>query len=99
MIILGVDPGTGCTGYGFIRTPSTLVGCGTIRPPSKATLEAKLLFITERLGELISEHRPEQCAVENIFHAVNAHSALILGHIRGAIIVRFRDGVKSLMNM
>lgn len=87
MIILGVDPGIGCTGYGVIATPAAVLECGTIRPPARASFSEKLLHIAGKLDALIELHQPEHCVVENIFHAVNAHSALVLGHVRGAIIL------------
>jgi len=87
MIILGIDPGIGCTGYGLLRAPSTLVEYGTFRPPAKAEFEEKLLAIADELEALIQAHRPEHCAVESVFHAVNARSALVLGHVRGVVVV------------
>ncbi|MEW6369282.1 MAG: crossover junction endodeoxyribonuclease RuvC [Acidobacteriota bacterium] len=87
MIVIGVDPGIGCTGYGIIEAPSKIVAFGTIRPPARAELATKLLHVSEKLQRLLGEHRPDHCVVENIFHAVNAKSALVLGHVRGAILL------------
>ncbi len=87
MIVIGVDPGIGCTGYGIIEAPSKIVAFGTIRPPARAELAAKLLHVSENLERLLGEHRPDHCVVERIFHAVNAKSALVLGHVRGTILL------------
>lgn len=87
MIVLGVDPGINCTGYGIIETPGKTITFGTIRPPARAEFASKLLHVSEKLGEIIDGYRPEHCAVENIFHATNARSALVLGHVRGAILL------------
>jgi crossover junction endodeoxyribonuclease RuvC len=40
-----------------------------------------------RLAELIVRHKPEVVAVEDLFHAKNARSALKLGHVRGIVLL------------
>ncbi len=91
MIVLGVDPGTARTGYGVVeRTgagPYRLVECGVIRPPARADLARKLDAIFTELEALITRHRPDALAVENVFMANNARSALVLGHARGVILL------------
>ena len=91
MIVLGVDPGTAVTGYGVVERPdagpSRLVECGVIRPPARAPLATRLDALFEELTELAARHRPTVLAVENVFVAHNARSALILGHARGVILL------------
>lgn len=91
MIVLGVDPGTARTGYGVVERPGTgpyrLIECGVIRPPAKAALALKLDAIFTELEALITRHQPDALAVENVFMADNARSALVLGHARGVILL------------
>ncbi|MBI3792662.1 MAG: crossover junction endodeoxyribonuclease RuvC [Gemmatimonadetes bacterium] len=91
MIVLGVDPGTTATGYGVVERPEAgpyrLVECGVIRPPAKRPLAGKLDAIFTELEGLIARHRPSALAVENVFVARNARSALVLGHARGVILL------------
>lgn len=91
MIVLGVDPGTAVTGYGVVERPdagpSRLVECGVIRPPARAPLATRLDALFEDLTGLAARHRPAVLAVENVFVAHNARSALILGHARGVILL------------
>lgn len=91
MIVLGVDPGTAVTGYGVVERPdagpSRLVECGVIRPPARAPLATRLDALFEELTDLAARHRPAVLAVENVFVAHNARSALILGHARGVILL------------
>ena len=91
MIVLGVDPGTAVTGYGVVERPdagpSRLVECGVIRPPARAPLATRLDALFEELTALAARHRPAVLAVENVFVAHNARSALILGHARGVILL------------
>ena len=88
--ILGIDPGSRVTGYGLIEirgSSMVIVGHGGFRPPPKSTFPDRLLFVADRLGELIEQHAPAEAAVEDLFHAVNARSALQLAHLRGAILL------------
>jgi crossover junction endodeoxyribonuclease RuvC len=91
VIVLGVDPGTGATGYGVVERPDAgpnrLIECGVIRPPAKATLAGKLDVIFQELEGLIARHRPDALAVENVFVAHNVRSALVLGHARGVVLL------------
>jgi crossover junction endodeoxyribonuclease RuvC len=88
MIILGVDPGLRVTGFGVIEHHGTrlvYVTSGVIRTPLLA-LPERLKAIIEGLTEVISLHRPDQCAIEKVFVNVNPQSTLLLGQARGAAI-------------
>jgi crossover junction endodeoxyribonuclease RuvC len=90
MLILGVDPGSQRTGYGVIDTDGrrhVLVESGVLSPPPHQELPARLRAIHDGLSALISRLRPEALSVEDVFHAVNARSALILGHVRGVVLL------------
>ncbi len=90
MIAMGLDPGTICTGYAVLRGDGNRIirlKSGTIRTASKAPLETRLLEIYDGLIRVIRENGPQEAAVENIFFAKNAMSALKLGHARGAILL------------
>jgi len=90
MIILGVDPGSLRTGYGAIATDGRrhqLIERGAFVPPRKLELPSRLRFIHEALSELIVRIQPDVLAVEDVFHATNARSALVLGHVRGVILL------------
>ena len=39
------------------------------------------------LAKLLSDHRPDAVAVEDLFYAKNARSALKLGHVRGVLLL------------
>ena len=96
--MLGVDPGTTATGYGVVERPeagtSRLIECGVIRAPARAPLEQRLAAIFEALTGLIHRHRPDAMAIEDVFVAKNARSALVLGHARGVILLAAaREGV------
>ena len=90
MIILGVDPGSLRTGYGAIETDGRrhrLLEQGALTPPARRALPERLSFVHVGLARLIERIRPDALAVEDVFHAVNTRSALVLGHVRGVILL------------
>jgi crossover junction endodeoxyribonuclease RuvC len=63
------------------------VACGTIRAEREKDFTRRLLVIFDGLTEVIERHKPEAAAVEDVFVAHNARSALKLGQARGAAVV------------
>ena len=93
MIVLGIDPGSITTGYAFIEVGSTkpkVLEYGTLHAPATHALEDRLLHIVSGLEELLDKYKPDSFGMEGIFFAKNAKSALVLGHIRGAVLVACR---------
>ncbi|MCL2103281.1 MAG: crossover junction endodeoxyribonuclease RuvC [Syntrophorhabdaceae bacterium] len=90
---MGVDPGSLCTGYGIVDLQGntvTLVTWGVIRLDDEEPLPDRLIKIHMDLSSLIKDHAPTEAAVEKVFLAKNASSALKLGQARGAAIVTCR---------
>ena len=89
-LILGIDPGSRKTGYGIISHlagKAHYVGSGVIRMPATMNLPERLKVIFESVCEIIETYCPQEMAVEQVFMAKNAGSALKLGQARGAAIV------------
>ncbi len=88
-LILGVDPGSRKTGFGIINTlhgqPEYVVS-GVICPEYDS-LPDRLKQIHQYLCDVIDEYCPQEMAVEQVFMAKSAASALKLGQARGAVIV------------
>ena len=98
MRVLGIDRGGEYTGYGVVEQDDD--GClhhlcsGAIHLAPREALELRLKKICEGLHVIISAHSPEQVAIEDVFYAVNAKSALKLGHVRGvAMLVAAQAGL------
>ena len=90
MRIFGIDPGSGRTGYGCVETDGRryqLVTCGAITAIATDSFPQRLARIHRELTRLLATCRPECVAVENLFHGVNARSALTLGHARGVAML------------
>src|SRR5688500_10062539 len=90
MIILGLDPGLGCTGWGVIAAEGNRlshVANGQIRTDPKAELPARLVELHGRLLAILAEHRPTAAAVEEVFVNDNPQSTLKLGQARGVVLL------------
>ena len=90
MIVLGVDPGSIRTGWGAIDSDGRrhrLREAGVLAPPQRLPLPEKLRFLHDGLAAVIARHSPAALAVEDVFHAANTRSALVLGHVRGVLIL------------
>lgn len=89
-LILGIDPGSRKTGYGIISQlggKATYVSSGVIRIPAELSLPERLHVIFTSVSDIIAQFSPQQMAIEQVFMAKNAGSALKLGQARGAAIV------------
>ena len=90
MRILGVDPGSAHTGYGCIESSGSghrVLTSGVLSPPVSDTFPEKLLVVHKGLSKLLREYEPVVVAVEDLFYARNARSALKLGHVRGVVML------------
>jgi crossover junction endodeoxyribonuclease RuvC len=88
--VFGIDPGSARTGYGCIDSAAgrhRVVICGSLTAPPSATFPQQLEAIHDGLAALLARARPDCVAVENIFHAKSARSALKLGHARGIALL------------
>jgi len=93
--ILGLDPGSRRTGFGVIdcRGPDSVHFTHGCISASGATLAERLRVIFEGVRELVSQHRPQEVAVEQVFVKRNADSALKLGQARGAVLSALPAGL------
>jgi crossover junction endodeoxyribonuclease RuvC len=88
--VFGIDPGSERTGYGCIETDGRshrLITCGAITALPADGLPQRLSRIYRELTSLLHSSRPDCVAIEDLFHAVNARSALKLGHARGVAML------------
>jgi crossover junction endodeoxyribonuclease RuvC len=97
MRIVGIDCGTEKTGYGVLESDGrshVLIAAGVIRTRPIMAFEQRLEHIASELRRLLREFEPESFAVEEVFHAANAKSALKLAHVRGvALLVAAEAGL------
>jgi crossover junction endodeoxyribonuclease RuvC len=92
--VLGIDPGSLITGWGFIegdpRRPRPFL-FGTVRPRRGLPLPDRLQTLYRDLRALMTEHAPDVVAVETAFYHKNVKSTLVLGHVRGVVLLAARE--------
>lgn len=89
MILLGLDPGLGTTGWGLIRAEGNRlshIANGQLKTDAKAPLPQRLALLDAMLAALIADHAPQGAAVEEVFVNSNPQSTLKLAHARGVAI-------------
>ena len=89
-VVIGIDPGTAITGFGVLAVTGgdmRAIEYGVIRTPSTDPLQQRLLSLYDELSTLFARYRPQAIAVEELFFAKNARTALTVGHGRGVVLL------------
>ncbi len=90
MLIIGIDPGLGTTGWGVVaKSGSRLshVANGQVKTDTSASLAERLVMLDRELTDVILYHRPDSGAVEEVFVNTNPQSTLKLGQARGICLL------------
>ena len=88
--ILGIDPGLRRCGWGVIEILGarlSFVACGSVDPSDKLPMSERLRAIHDGLTAVLTEHRPDEAAIEETFVNKDARATLKLGAARGAAMV------------
>src|SRR3972149_4823964 len=89
MLILGIDPGTATTGYGVIKSlPKNfeVVEFGLIETDKDGTTGKRLENIYKGVTKLLKKFSPDIMAIERLFFATNAKTAMSVGQAQGVMI-------------
>ncbi len=94
MRVFGIDCGTEFTGWGVVDLVETAretrlvpVAAGAVRLDKKQRTPLRLQQVHLELSALLALYAPESVAIEDVFFAANAKSALKLGHVRGVAML------------
>lgn len=94
MRVFGIDCGTEYTGWGVVEVEETPrerrlvpVAAGAIRLDKKQRTPQRLQQVYVELTGLLIMYAPDAVAIEDVFFAANAKSALKLGHVRGVAML------------
>lgn len=94
MIVLGIDPGTATTGYGILEVN----GHGLvprefdlIETQKSFTHAERLSMIYDHIHEIIRVTSPDVMAIEKIFFATNAKTAIAVGQAQGVMFLAAAD--------
>ncbi len=90
MRVLGLDPGSRRTGFGVVEASGNQYRClkhGFLAPPSRLELPGRVHAIASRAGEIMDAFSPDCVVVEEAFYHESVRSTLVLGHVRGGLLV------------
>ncbi|MFZ5366393.1 MAG: crossover junction endodeoxyribonuclease RuvC [Patescibacteria group bacterium] len=88
MLILGIDPGTATTGFGLLRTKRNgfeLLDFGWIKTNKGDFRGKRLIAIYKEIASLIKSYKPDVLAIERLFFATNAKTAMAVSEATGVI--------------
>lgn len=89
MRILGIDPGTATTGYGVIdvkKKSIKVIEFGLIETDKNGEASKRLLEINKQLKKILKEKKPDVMAIERLFFATNAKTAMRVGQAQGIMM-------------
>ena len=91
MVVCGIDPGLGTTGYAILRGPGDELAvddAGVCRFDESLPLARRLVAIDEDISAILAEHHPNVVAVEQLYsHYNHPRTAILMGHARGVILL------------
>jgi crossover junction endodeoxyribonuclease RuvC len=90
MLVLGLDPGLAITGYGLVEGDGQHlcpIAYGVLRTPAGVAIADRLVMLHDALADLLAEYRPPVAAVEELFFATNARTAIMVGEARGVVLL------------
>ena len=97
MLILGLDPGLGTTGWGLISASGNRlshIANGQVKTDPKAGLPERLVTLDRALTDIVLQYQPDCAAVEEVFVNSNPQSTLKLGQARGVcLLAAARTGI------
>jgi crossover junction endodeoxyribonuclease RuvC len=89
MVILGIDPGTGTTGYGIIKKNKNrlkVLDFGCLRTSKTETPGRRLKAIHEGVRGMIRRFKPDLVATESLFFSKNLKTAIAVSQARGVVV-------------
>ena len=90
MLILGIDPGTATTGYGVVRKSKNkfeVLEFGLIETDKNGSPGKRLAEIYKKMNLVLRQHKPEVMAIERLFFATNAKTAIRVGQAQGVMLL------------
>jgi crossover junction endodeoxyribonuclease RuvC len=94
-IVLGIDPGTAIVGYAVVAARGdelSMIVCDVITTPARMPLAERFQHIYRRLIEIIGTYHPQEGAMEELFFAKNARTAMTVGQARGVAMLGLANG-------
>ena len=91
MVILGFDPGLATLGYGVISKDEKgrieTIDYGIVQTPKAESLSVRLCMLETAIKQIISNYKPDEIAMEELFFAKNVKTAIAVAHARGVLLL------------
>jgi crossover junction endodeoxyribonuclease RuvC len=98
MFVLGIDPGLTRTGYGIIESKGgkeSAVAAGVIRTDPGLSVANRLVELRNDIESLVSDHRIDAAAIEQVFVNRNRNTAVAVVRASGVIMEAIaRSGIE-----
>ena len=95
MLVLGIDPGTATTGYGFVREHPNgdleAVAYGVIKTAARQPMPERLRLLYDSITALVREHQPDAAAIETLYFGKNVTTAITVAQGRGVILLALAE--------
>jgi len=98
-ITLGIDPGIAIVGYAIVMAHGSTLSlqvCNVICTPAKMPLAERLVSIYKELTTIIATYEPQEAAMEELFFAKNARTAMTVGQARGVALLALASNGLSI---
>ena len=98
-VVLGIDPGTAIVGYAVVMANGSelqLLVCDVITTSAKMPLAERLQLIYTGLSSIIANYKPQEAAMEELFFAKNARTAMTVGQARGVAMLALANAGLSI---
>ena len=96
MLILGIDPGIGISGYSFVEysleeEKFTLISSGSIQTDKNAPHPKRLMELKRDFDCLIKEYKPDCASIEQLFFFKNQRTIIPVAQARGVILLSLEE--------
>ena len=94
MLIMGIDPGVGITGYSFVEFENdkfNLASSGSVQTDKNAPHPKRLLELKTDMDCLIKKIKPDCASVEQLFFFKNQKTIIPVAQARGVILLTLEE--------
>lgn len=96
--VIGFDPGYDRLGIAVVETVSGkqfLIFSDCLETNKKDSISKRITFLGKKIGEIISEYKPDTASLETLFFNINQKTGIAVAEMRGVILYECeKNGLK-----